>query len=118
MQDAREGGLVRWQWSLYPDGHRDRTNLAIHAVTVPMFMLGTITLLSSAAVGIGGLFGLVPMIAAVAAQGRGHRMEKTAPVPFNGPLDVLGRLLVEQWVTFPRYVLSGEFARAWRAAKR
>ena len=28
-----------------------------------------------------------------------------------------GRILAEQWITFPRYVLSGGFARAWRSAR-
>jgi hypothetical protein len=53
----------------------------------------------------------------MAVQGRGHRLEKNAPVPFRGPLDVLARIFVEQWVTFPRFVLSGGFARAWRATR-
>ena len=114
--DAREGGLVRWQWSLYPDGHRDRTNLAIHAITVPLFILGSVSLALTPIVGVYGAGGLVGMIAAVAAQGRGHKREVTKPVPFRGPLDVVARLFVEQWVTFPRYVLSGAFMRAWRGA--
>ena len=32
--------LVRWQWQLYPPGHRDRRNLAIHIATVPLFQAG------------------------------------------------------------------------------
>jgi hypothetical protein len=112
--EPREGGLVRWQWTLYPDGHRDRTNLLIHAVTVPLFMMGTMTLAMTPLLGAYGATGLAGMIVAVAAQGRGHEREATRPVPFRGPLDVVARLFVEQWVTFPRYVLSGAFARAWR----
>jgi hypothetical protein len=53
----------------------------------------------------------------IAAQGRGHKGEATRPVPFRGPLDVVARLFVEQWLTFPRYVLSGGFAQAWQAAR-
>lgn len=56
------------------------------------------------------------MAAAVAAQGRGHAREATRPVPFRGAADVAVRIVVEQWVTFPRFVLSGGFAAAWRAA--
>ncbi|MFY0580939.1 hypothetical protein ACN28S_47860 [Cystobacter fuscus] len=59
--------------------------------------------------------GVVAMVGAMAAQGRGHRMESVAPVPFRGPWDVLARIFAEQWVTFPRFVLSGGFARARRA---
>jgi hypothetical protein len=55
------------------------------------------------------------MVGAVALQGRGHRLEGVAPIPFRGPIDVVSRIFVEQWVTFPRYVLSGGLARAWRA---
>ena len=58
--------------------------------------------------------GLAAMVLAVALQGRTHKRESTPPVAFRGPGDVLARLFVEQWVTFPRYVVSGELARAWR----
>lgn len=37
-------------------------------------------------------------------------------MPFRSPFDVLARLVVEPWVTFPRFVLSGGFVRAWREA--
>ena len=53
---------------------------------------------------------------AVAAQGRGHGREAVRPVPFRGAADVAVRIVVEQWVTFPRFVLSGGFARAWTAS--
>jgi hypothetical protein len=62
------------------------------------------------------LAGVAAMAGAMAAQGRTHRLEATPPAPFRGPADVLARIFVEQWVTFPRYVLGGGFARAWRAA--
>ncbi len=114
MSEVREGGLVRWQWSLYPDGHRDRRNLIIHAVTVPMFVTGSAWLAMAPLIGWTAFAGLGGMIVAVAAQGRGHKMESSAPVPFKGPLDVVARLFVEQWITFPRFVVSGGFRRAWR----
>jgi hypothetical protein len=63
-----------------------------------------------------GLAGLLTMGLAMAVQGRGHGMEAVAPVPFTGPLDFVTRIMAEQWVTFPRFVLSGGFGRAWRAA--
>lgn len=110
--------LMKWQWGLYPDGHQHRTNLALHIVTVPVFQAGTLMLLSGVFTGLYGVVcGLASMVFAVAAQGRGHRMEGTAPVPFQGPVDVVTRIFVEQWVTFPRYVLSGAFGRAWRASR-
>ena len=36
--------LVRWQWDGYPRVHRSRTNLPIHIVVVPLFVLGNIGL--------------------------------------------------------------------------
>ena len=50
------------------------------------------------------------------AQARGHRLEEREPAAFRGAGDKLKRLFVEQWVTFPRYLMTGEFARAWREA--
>jgi hypothetical protein len=83
---------------------------------VPLFMSGTVaiaagTILLNPWLALGGP---LAMAIAVGAQGRTHRRESTAPVPFEGPVDVVGRLFVEQWINFPRYVLSGELGRAWR----
>ncbi len=117
MNLSREHGLLAWQWSIYPDGHREQHNLAVHALTVPLFILGTCAVPLAPLLGAWWLAGcgLGVMVAAIVLQGRTHKREKTPPVPFRGPLDVLARLFAEQWVTFPRYVLSGDFARAWRA---
>jgi len=114
----RPMGLLAWQWSLYPDGHRDAGNLVLHLVTVPIFMAGTVALAATPIVGPLGLLGLGAMGLAMAVQGRGHRREATAPMPFRGPFDVAARFFVEQWITFPRYLLSGELARSWRVARR
>ncbi len=117
-QDARPGGLLAWQWSLYDQGHRDRGNLVLHLCTVPWFMLGTLTVLATPLLGPLGGLGLLPMVLAVALQGRGHGREGVPPVPFRGPLDVVLRIFCEQWITFPRFVLSGKLARAYRDAGR
>ncbi len=117
MDEARDGSLLEWQWSIYPAGHRDRRNLLVHALTVPVFQVGTVALVSAPFLG-GWLaaLGLGAMVGAMAMQGRTHRLEQTPPVPFRGPGDVVARILAEQWMTFPRYVSSGQFARAWREA--
>jgi len=116
--DIRTGGLLVWQWSLYGEGHRDRRNLAIHAATVPLFLAGTCALVVSPLAGPGlAVAGVASMLVAVASQGRGHAMEVARPVPFRGPADFVARFFVEQWVTFPRFVLSGGFAQAWRRAR-
>lgn len=113
--DERQGGLLAWQYALYPDNHTDRRNLVLHVLTVPFFCSGTASIASAAFTAWWlAPAGLGAAAVAVALQGRGHKLEPRPPVPFRGPLDVLARIFVEQWITFPRFVLRGGFARAWR----
>ena len=114
--DDRPGGLLAWQWSKYPPAHRNRINLLTHALTAPVYILGTLALVNSPFVPSLwlGLGGLAAMGGVMVLQGRGHKREGLRPSPFRSRWDLVQRLFVEQWVTFPRYVLSGEFARAWR----
>jgi hypothetical protein len=110
--------LLRWQWQGYPRYHRSRANLLLHIVLVPLFVLGNVVLLvalaqrSWSAV----LVALFAMVVSVALQGRGHRLEATPPEPFTSPANALARIFCEQWVTFPRFVLSGGWYRALRTA--
>ena len=60
---------------------------------------------------------LLLMAVSFAAQGLGHAREANPAEPFTGPLNAIGRVFLEQWVTFPRYVLSGGWARALRDAR-
>ena len=108
--------LLRWQWEGYPKYHQSHPNLRIHIVAVPLFLFGTIALVGAIARLSLLLFGVAVgcIIVAVALQGRGHRMEPVPPEPFSGPLNFVSRLFFEQWVTFPRFVLSG----GWLAALR
>ena len=113
--DTAGRSFLAWQWAHYGEGHRDRLNLAIHAATVPIFWLGTCALaLAPMARVVGATAGVLGLILPVVAQGRGHRGEATAPSPFRGPGDFLARIFAEQWITFPRFVLSGGVARALR----
>ena len=109
--------LLQWQWSDYPAKHRDRTNLVLHIVAVPLFDVATIALIVGVAGGAGraALLALVGMAAALFLEGRGHRRERETPTPFAGPIDFASRFFVEQWITFPRFVLSGGFTRNLRA---
>jgi hypothetical protein len=110
--------LVSWQWQLYSEGHRARRNLVVHALTVPVFIGGTLLLVASPLLGLWwAAAGAAAVVVALGAQGRGHAIEETPPAPFRSPLDVVARLLVEQFFTFPRFVLSGGFSRAWRASQ-
>ena len=109
-------GLLRWQWDGYPRFHRSRANLLIHIVAVPVFMLGNVGLIVTLLRGAWPLavLSLVAMVVSMAVQGRGHKMEQVPPEPFTGPANALSRILLEQWVTFPRFVLSGKWFRALR----
>ncbi len=104
--------LLAWQWSDYVAKHRDRGNLLIHIVAVPLFQVATLMLLYAAVTRSAMPAGvaIVLMVAALVLQGRRHRREAEAPTPFAGPADFLSRFVVEQWVTFPRFVLSGAWA--------
>ncbi|MBV1857877.1 MAG: terminase [Nannocystaceae bacterium] len=114
-----ESSLLATQWTGYADRHLDRTNLLLHALSVPAFMAGSVV------VGLGPFFGpwwlaaigVFTMAVSIASQGRGHRREKP-PTPFRSPFDAVARLTVEQWVTFPRYVFTGGFRRAWMLSAR
>ncbi|MFZ5444546.1 MAG: terminase [Myxococcota bacterium] len=109
--------LLAWQWATYAGFHRSRANLILHGVAVPLFLLGTVALLAAPFLDARLALGGVAMALSLALQGRGHRGEPSAPIPFDGPLDALSRLFVEQWVSFPRFVLSGGFSAAWRRAR-
>ncbi|MGZ6125638.1 MAG: terminase [Myxococcales bacterium] len=110
--------LISWQWEQYPQGHRSRYNLLVHAATVPLFIGGVVATAASPWMGAQLLLGAALLPVAMAVQGRGHRREAVPPVPFAGPVDVVLRIFAEQLITFPRFVLSGGFASAWRQAGR
>jgi uncharacterized membrane protein YGL010W len=40
--------LLAWQWRDYPAKHRDRVNLVLHLVAVPLFLAGTLLLVAPA----------------------------------------------------------------------
>ena len=112
-------GLLRWQWDGYPRVHRSRTNLMIHIVMVPLFVLGNLALvvallLRSLPL---GTVSLLATVVSVALQGRGHKQEPNPPEPFTGPANAVARIFLEQWVTFPRFVMSGRWFRALRETR-
>ena len=107
------GQLLKWQWQGYAKYHQNTTNLLLHIFAVPLFIV-TNVLLIVAVVNVSlGLLALAVLgiVVSVIVQGRGHKLERVPPEPFTGPANVLGRLFFEQWVTFPRFVLSGGWSR-------
>lgn len=110
--------LLRWQWEGYARYHRSRANLLLHVVVVPLFLVGNLVLLFGLFTGAWAMAvgGAVAMVVSMALQGRGHKVEPTPPEPFTGPRNAIARIFLEQWVTFPRFVLSGGWLRALREA--
>ena len=109
--------LIRWQWEGYPQYHRNRGNLLLHVLVVPLFWLGSL-LLIAAAVKLDWQYlaaGAACIVVSMAVQGRGHRLESVPPAPFTGPWNFVGRLIFEQWITFPRFLLSGGWQRNYTA---
>ena len=102
----------------YSRFHQDRLNLVLHIVAVPAFALAPVAAVASALASqwLGALlFALVPPVS-LAVQGYGHKRESNPPLPFEGPGNFVRRILKEQYVTFPRFVLSGGWTRALRGS--
>ena len=113
--------LLSWQFKNYPNAHQTRANLLAHVFTTPLFVAALVTAPVAAWLGQWVVFSasvaVVPLT--LVLQGRGHAGEPIAPAPFLSPLDFVARFVAEQFVTFPRFVFSGGFTRAWsRAADR
>jgi len=108
--------LLAWQWRIYPGNHRHRANLLIHILAVPLFW-GGLACLIAAIVGASPWYlvaAAVLIVVAFLLQGVGHKREIQKPEPFLGPDDFVSRFVVEQLITFPRFVLSGNWLRNLR----
>ena len=112
--------LLRWQWDGYANYHASKANLLLHIVVVPLFLLGNVILVVALLQGAmwPALAGLVAMVVSFALQGKGHSMEAVPSIPFASPLQAVARIFIEQWINFPRFVLSGGWLRALRQASR
>jgi len=110
--------LIGWQWKGYPRYHRSRINLVLHIIFVPVFLVGNVALVAAIVRGtlVGTVIAMTAIIASIAVQGRGHRWEAIPPEPFGSFSNALARIFCEQWVTFPRFVLSGGWSNALRHA--
>ena len=111
--------LLRAQWEGYARYHHSRPNLLLHIVFVPLFLASSAGFLV-ALLGRHWLLALgaaVLMGTAFAAQGLGHREEPLQPEPFTSAFNALSRIFLEQWVTFPRFVLSGIWMRILRESQ-
>lgn len=111
--------LLQWQWNGYGDFHRSHRNLLIHIIVVPLFLVANATLIIQLIHHnyVLAVLSALAMIFSLAMQGRGHKLESTPSIPFSSPLNAIARLLLEQWINFPRFVLTGAWWCAWKSAE-
>jgi hypothetical protein len=103
----------------YAHFHKNKTNLIMHIVVVPVFVLGIVYAVVAAVQGrwfAASLSLLLPLVS-IAIQGAGHKKEPNPPLPFDGPGDFVKRIFSEQFYRFPKFVLSGQWLRAVRASR-
>ena len=107
--------LIRWQWTDYSRFHASKLNLLIHIVAVPVFLVANVSLVLALLQGnVWRVVGsLIEMLLAFGVQAIGHGKESNPSIPFSSATNALGRIFVEQWINFPRYVLSGGWWRAF-----
>lgn len=114
---------IERQWDDYAERHRNRTNLLIHIVGVPVAWIGTFKVIGGLLLmllGVPGAFGvllwgLVVAGAAVAAQAYGDSLEAQRPEVPGAPAERAKRIAAEQYVNFPRFVLTGDWLRNFKA---
>jgi hypothetical protein len=116
----RLGEVVPSQSADYGQYHQTRRNLLVHIVAVPLVLVGSVLVLAGLLIQMWwfALGALALSLLAFAAQGVGHKGEPIPPVPFTGAGNALARIVVEQWVTFPRFVVSGGWAENYRRSGR
>ena len=116
--------LLEWQWNDYAEKHCHRGNLLIHIVAVPLFWLGALEAFGGLLLlllGVPGALGMllwaaVLMGGSLFAQSRGHALEAVPPDRFSSIKDFARRIAAEQFITFPRFVLTGGWYENLRKA--
>lgn len=105
---------LEWQLNGYSKYHQSRLNLWIHIVAVPTFISATMSLVSALfRLDItSAIYAVLIMAVSFSVQGLGHSKEANPSVPFDGPTNAIVRIFLEQFVSFPRFFVSG----GWYAA--
>jgi len=115
--------LLNQQWAGYADRHRNKVNLLIHIVTVPLVWIAGFQVVGSLLLLLSGLgafkilvWAVILIAVALFAQSHGNSMEATKPAPFTHWKDFAMNAAAEQFVTFPRFVLTGNWLRNFQSA--
>ena len=101
--------LLQRQWVGYSITHQNRTNLSLHLIAVPLFMVGTLVALYGLVMlsPLSLLVATLGLMASLFMQGFGHKREPVQPEPFSSGWEFMSRIVAEQWITFPRFVVTG-----------
>ena len=111
--------LVAWAWTETPPVHKNGTNLLIHALAVPLFVVGHCLLVAAFFFNL-WLFvaGLLCVAASLLMQRYGHSLERNRPPPFAGSRDFLRRLYAEQFCNFWRFLFAGYWYASFKARNK
>lgn len=110
--------LVSWAWRETPPVHKNGTNLLIHIVAVPLFVLGHILLVAGILISPWLLVAaILSIVVSLVAQKVGHSLERNQVPPFTGPGDFLRRLYAEQFCNFWRFLFSGRWYASFQASR-
>ena len=111
------GGILSWAWAETPPVHRNRVNLLIHMVAVPLFVAGHILLVAAlASRWVFVIPAVLCVVLSLLLQKVGHGLELQAVHPFTGPRDFVRRLYAEQFINFWRFLLSGGWYASFRSS--
>jgi hypothetical protein len=116
--------LVEKQWDDYSDRHRNRNGLLIKLVAVALFwfvgfqLIGGLLLML---LGVPGAFGmlfwaLVLGGISLGAQQAARSMERGPQERAKDPAELVQRILADQFINFPRFVLSGRWLKNLQGA--
>lgn len=112
--------LLERQWNSYGKVHCSRLNLVIHIIAVPVFIVGTLAFFAALAKlnVVVTMMSVFSVILAFGVQGFGHSKEGITAEPFTGIKQAIVRIFLEQFITFPRFVLSGGWYVAFKLAEK
>ena len=108
------GELLSWAWIETPPVHRNRINLLLHIVAVPMFVLAHVLVLAAFfAKGWLAIASIALIATSLWLQKIGHSLEQQPVIPFESLGDFVRRLYAEQFVNFWRFLFTGRWYAAF-----
>ncbi|NVK39734.1 MAG: terminase [Oceanospirillaceae bacterium] len=112
--------LLEYQSKGYRKVHSARLNLMIHIIAVPFFVIGVLALVFSLInlSSVNAIASILTIILSFGAQGFGHSKEEFAAEPFSSPKQAVVRIFLEQFITFPKYVIFGGWYSAFKSSNK